>query len=139
MLFDTISTSFVTVLAAFATTTSAAPAPEAQPLAATPANEPHRLQARDWGDCQVNQNPISQYSYYVTINNDQDTNGLCGGLWDNLKRFSNCVAPTFTSCTRVNGNTRWEFMVGLGCNFGMVESTIWEATWPHMGGVSCHW
>jgi len=66
---------------------------------------------------------------------------ICGGLWDNLKRFTDCTASR-PSCgndsdSHVSVGLRWSFDVPIGCNRGMIESTWWEATRHDWGSISC--
>lgn len=77
----------------------------------------------------------------VTADNVLDVPGICGGLWDNLKRFSDCSTPSATSCgggeSGVTGPLEWKFAASQYCNPGMVESTWWEATKNDFGGIEC--
>src|ERR1051326_5418482 len=74
--------------------------------------------------------------YTITASGVDDIPGVCGGLWDNLKRFSSCVASS-TYCGGDNGNLKWQFTASLFCNGGMVESTWWEATHNKFGEIHC--
>ena len=78
------------------------------------------------------------YTYIINADGVDNISGICGSLWDNLKRFPACVASA-TSCGPVGpGNPlQWKFNVGLGCNSGMVESTWWEATHNRFGSIDC--
>lgn len=63
--------------------------------------------------------------------------GLCGGLWDNLKRFGACLVPSRTSCGEDAGKLVWKFEVDRSCNGGDVESTWYEATKNNYGRITC--
>ncbi|KAH6843225.1 hypothetical protein B0I37DRAFT_357208 [Chaetomium sp. MPI-CAGE-AT-0009] len=65
---------------------------------------------------------------------------VCGGLWDNLKRFGSCTASgTFCGRDGDHGvdDLEWAFNVPHGCNPGMVHSAWWEATQNKWGSISC--
>ncbi|KAF1365710.1 hypothetical protein EJ07DRAFT_83770, partial [Lizonia empirigonia] len=72
----------------------------------------------------------------VSTSGVNDIPGICGGLWDNLKRFSACTVSN-PYCGGTNGNLEWDFTVGIGCNGGDVQSTWWEATTNKFGAISC--
>ncbi|KAH8901657.1 hypothetical protein GQ53DRAFT_622072, partial [Thozetella sp. PMI_491] len=78
------------------------------------------------------------YTYIVEAGNMPDISGICGGLWDNLKRFSACSASA-TSCGAVgtDNHLKWQFNVPSVCNGGMVESTWFEATKNNFGSIDC--
>lgn len=63
--------------------------------------------------------------------------GICGGLWDNLKRFSDCVTPSDTSCGGSNGDLTWDFRVSAFCDSGCIQSTWYEATKNNYGSITC--
>lgn len=68
----------------------------------------------------------------------EDVPGVCGGLWDNLKRFPACIVVHDASCRdEGSGRLRWYFGIDAGCNNGMVQSTWWEATKNKYGAVGC--
>ncbi|KAK3356364.1 hypothetical protein B0T25DRAFT_516045 [Lasiosphaeria hispida] len=78
------------------------------------------------------------FRYIVETGNLPDISGVCGGLWDNLKRFSACSASaTFCGARGGDNHLVWEFSVPSVCNGGMVESTWWEATHNNWGGIDC--
>lgn len=106
-----IYTTSLTALAAFTTTTLA-------------------------NSCILQNNGI--YTYIVDADTMPDISGVCGGLWDNLKRFSQCSASA-TSCGAVgtDNNLHWQFNVPSICNGGMVESAWWEATKNQWGSIDC--
>jgi hypothetical protein len=59
------------------------------------------------------------WEYAIDASGVPDIPGTCGGLWDNLKRFAACPVMTLAECsTLLNGNLRWGFLVGKGCNGG---------------------
>ncbi|KAI0445771.1 hypothetical protein F4803DRAFT_506382 [Xylaria telfairii] len=79
-------------------------------------------------------------TYIVKANGVPDVPGICGGLWDNLKRFSSCVGLSNNGCGNDGvdlHNLVWKFDVGLGCNAGDVESAWWEATRNNYGSIAC--
>ncbi|KAI9163873.1 hypothetical protein HJFPF1_05501 [Paramyrothecium foliicola] len=80
---------------------------------------------------------VSRYSITVSPNPFPDTPGICGGLWDNLKRFPGCAAPSMTDCRDEFGVFSWDFDASIGCNAGMVESAWWEATQNSGGAIDC--
>ncbi|PVH81488.1 hypothetical protein DL98DRAFT_571118 [Cadophora sp. DSE1049] len=64
---------------------------------------------------------------------------VCGGLWDNLKHFPDCIGISAPACwDRGSGKLQWEFNVGTSCNGGMVNSAWWEATRNQWGSVNCN-
>ncbi|PSN74815.1 hypothetical protein BS50DRAFT_567594 [Corynespora cassiicola Philippines] len=78
-------------------------------------------------------------SYDVWAQNVYDISGICGGLWDNLKRFGVCATPSQTYCGGIESThiLNWRFSVTIGCNEGMVHSTWWEATKNNFGSINC--
>jgi hypothetical protein len=67
-----------------------------------------------------------------------DISGICGGLWDNLRRFSQCSASgTFCGARGTDNHLEWEFTAPSICNGGMVESTWYEATRNNFGSIDC--
>jgi hypothetical protein len=53
-----------------------------------------------------------------------DVPDICGGLWDNLKRFVDCLVVTSPSCEDSgDGRLEWRFTTLASCNTGMIEST----------------
>lgn len=85
-------------------------------------------------------NLVRRYYVGAGIGNGNDIPGRCGGLWDNLKRFGVCLAPSYTFCGW-GGNSpdhlHWQFDVIHDCNTGMIESTWWEATRNQFGAINC--
>ncbi|KAK4102516.1 hypothetical protein N658DRAFT_340165 [Parathielavia hyrcaniae] len=78
------------------------------------------------------------YRYVVETSNMPNISGVCGGLWDNLKRFPACsVSRSFCGARGNNNHLVWEFTVPNVCNGGMVESTWWEATHNQWGTIDC--
>ena len=80
------------------------------------------------------------FVYTIQADNVDDISGICGGLWDNLKRFwgAGCHAYGPTCGARGPGNPLyWEFGALRGCNTGMIESTWWEATRNRFGAIKC--
>jgi hypothetical protein len=77
--------------------------------------------------------------YHVrSANVVSDIPGICGGLWDNLKRFTECATPSNTWCGDAGGGILgWYFNAFDGCKGGMVESTWWEATRNSYGDINC--
>ncbi|KAH6838556.1 hypothetical protein B0I37DRAFT_409106 [Chaetomium sp. MPI-CAGE-AT-0009] len=75
--------------------------------------------------------------YIVEASGVPDIPGVCGGLWDNLRRFGSCAVSRPSCGADSNGNLLWEFSVPIGCNPGMVHSAWWEATQNKWGGISC--
>ena len=69
--------------------------------------------------------------------------GICGGLWDNLKHFSDCLVATDSNCEPGEGydgqdyDMIWSFGTMSICNPGMVESAWWEATKNEWGAIDC--
>ncbi|RDW56664.1 hypothetical protein BP6252_14050 [Coleophoma cylindrospora] len=57
--------------------------------------------------------------YIVHASGVTDIPGICGGLWDNLKRYGVCAA-TQTFCGQDGGteDMRWEFVASAGCDNG---------------------
>lgn len=88
-------------------------------------------------DCVVQRH--GTYSYIITAAQPiPDVSGVCGGLWDNLKGWSQCAASaTFCGVKGELNDLKWEFTVPSICNSGMVESAWWEATRNAYGGVTC--
>ena len=76
-------------------------------------------------------------SWVVVAGGVPDISGICGGLWDNLHRFSECSVSHPYCGPDVNGALKWEFTVPAICNAGMVESTWWEATANNWGSIDC--
>jgi hypothetical protein len=67
-----------------------------------------------------------------------DIPGVCGGLWDNMKRFADCIGISAPNCyDNGDGTLEWQFNVGVSCNAGMVESAWWEATQNQWGAIEC--
>ncbi|OLN87179.1 hypothetical protein CCHL11_03589 [Colletotrichum chlorophyti] len=81
-------------------------------------------------------NRPAAFSYTVTADGVPDVPGICGGLWDNLKRFSACRVSV-PNCGGAGGDLEWRFNAGVGCNGGIVESAWWEATKSKYGSVNC--
>lgn len=78
------------------------------------------------------------YRYIVDASSMPDISGVCGGLWDNLKRFGACSASnSFCGARGSDNHLVWEFTVPNTCNGGMIESTWWEATRNQWGGIDC--
>lgn len=90
---------------------------------------------------QCNKNEITNAVFRYQVRSTlqvPDTPGICGGLWDNLKRFGECGTPSNTWCGDAgNGILGWDFNAFVGCDNGMVESTWWEATRNNYGSVDC--
>ena len=63
--------------------------------------------------------------------------GICGGLWDNLKQFADCVGVSSPGCEPRDGGLHWHFTNGVSCNKGMIEATWWDATQNKYGSISC--
>ncbi|OAL07748.1 hypothetical protein IQ06DRAFT_342456 [Phaeosphaeriaceae sp. SRC1lsM3a] len=63
--------------------------------------------------------------------------GICGGLWDNLKSFADCIGVSQSYCEARDGGLAWGFAVGQSCNNGMIDATWWEATKNEYGSISC--
>ena len=63
--------------------------------------------------------------------------GICGGLWDNLKQFADCIGVGDASCDGTDGNLSWQFTDGGSCNKGMVEATWYDATKNAYGAIEC--
>ncbi|RDW58405.1 hypothetical protein BP5796_12335 [Coleophoma crateriformis] len=76
--------------------------------------------------------------YIVHASGVTDIPGICGGLWDNLKRYGVCAA-TQTFCGQDGGteDMRWEFVASAGCDNGMVDAAWWDATKNAFGSISC--
>jgi hypothetical protein len=89
--------------------------------------------------CNKNQVSGPVYRYQIrSTDRVPDVPGICGGLWDNLKRFGECGSASNTWCGDTgNGILGWDFTAFVGCNSGMVESTWWEATRNQWGTVDC--
>ena len=67
-----------------------------------------------------------------------DIPGICGGLWDNMKRWGECSSASNTWCGDAgNGILGWDFTAFVGCDNGKVESTWFEATRNQWGSVDC--
>lgn len=67
-----------------------------------------------------------------------DIPGICGGLWDNMKRFGECASASNTWCGDVDdGYLGWDFTSFVGCSDGMVSSTWYEATRNQWGHIDC--
>ncbi|RDW56665.1 hypothetical protein BP5796_12334 [Coleophoma crateriformis] len=82
---------------------------------------------------------ISSYSI-LTDGTVPDIPGICGGLWDNLKHFSDCIGVSASTCESYQadpGRLLWKFENGANCNAGMVESAWWEATKNQWGSITC--
>ena len=78
------------------------------------------------------------FHYIVETTNLSNISGVCGSLWDNLKRFGGCsVSNSFCGARGSDNHLVWEFTVPNVCNGGMVESTWWEATQNQWGGIDC--
>ncbi|KAH6885670.1 hypothetical protein BKA70DRAFT_111999 [Coprinopsis sp. MPI-PUGE-AT-0042] len=79
------------------------------------------------------------YTYTVTTDSTvPDISGVCGGLWDNLKQFSQCSASaTFCGANGPKNVLKWQFTVPSICNSGMVQATWWDATQNKYGGITC--
>ncbi|KAK8064482.1 hypothetical protein PG994_007120 [Apiospora phragmitis] len=75
--------------------------------------------------------------WVITANSVGDIPGTCGGLWDNLKRFADCVGVSGSWCGGTNGHLEWRFTVPDTCNKGMLSSTWWEATRNQYGALAC--
>ncbi|KAH7406985.1 hypothetical protein DE146DRAFT_648985 [Phaeosphaeria sp. MPI-PUGE-AT-0046c] len=75
----------------------------------------------------------------ITNANHNSIPGTCGGLWDNLKRFADCIGVGNNAFCRQeeNGDLRWHFQNGASCNAGMVEATWYEATKNEYGSIDC--
>ena len=63
--------------------------------------------------------------------------GVCGGLWDNLKQFADCIGVSSPACEPRDGGLHWTFANGVSCNTGMVEATWWDATKNKYGSIDC--
>lgn len=86
----------------------------------------------------VRQQNGGTYTYIVDATGVPNVSGTCGGLWDNLKRFSACGASATSCGASGSGNPlHWQFNTGTGCDGGMVESTWWEATQNNYGSIDC--
>jgi hypothetical protein len=78
------------------------------------------------------------HRWIVKAGTASDISGICGALWDNLKRFSQCSASaSFCGARGTDNHIEWEFTAPSICNGGMVESTWWEATRNNLGGIDC--
>ncbi|KAM7220836.1 hypothetical protein V8F06_003730 [Rhypophila decipiens] len=78
------------------------------------------------------------HRFLVSAGPMPDISGYCGGLWDNLKRFSQCSpSATFCGARGADNHLEWEFTAPSICNGGMVESTWWEATRNNFGSIDC--
>jgi hypothetical protein len=70
-----------------------------------------------------------------------DIPAVCGGLWSNLRRFTECHALAGTSCgqgSKGAGHMHWQLNISLLCNAGMVHSAWWEATRNKWGAIDCN-
>ncbi|KAK7448591.1 hypothetical protein CaCOL14_011764 [Colletotrichum acutatum] len=63
---------------------------------------------------------------------------ICGGLWDNLKKFPICTPNPDAGCeNKWEGIMTWRFgTVGI-CNDGMIQAVWWEATRNKFGPLKC--
>ncbi|KAI5363291.1 hypothetical protein Slin15195_G106750 [Septoria linicola] len=87
--------------------------------------------------CVRNSNGLYTYTV-ITDNTVPDISGVCGGLWDNLKQFSQCSASaSFCGANGANNVLKRQFSVPNICNAGMVEASWWDATKNKYGGISC--
>ncbi|KAK2756938.1 hypothetical protein FQN54_004906 [Arachnomyces sp. PD_36] len=67
-----------------------------------------------------------------------DIPGICGGLWDNMKKFGECATASNTWCGDAgDGILGWDFTSFVGCGNGMVSSVWWEATKNEWGDIDC--
>ncbi|KAF2661962.1 hypothetical protein K491DRAFT_673491 [Lophiostoma macrostomum CBS 122681] len=80
-------------------------------------------------------------SYGIGASGVPDIPGTCGGLWDNLKQFADCIGVGAPYCGQndngVAGDLVWQFTNGANCNAGMVEATWWDATKNQWGAIDC--
>jgi hypothetical protein len=95
--------------------------------------------ANAWTSCaHATQGGLIIQEWTVSASDVPDIPGTCGGLWDNLKRFPDCIGISAPGCYDQGGNTLvWQFNVGISCNPGMVESAWWEATQNQYGALDC--
>ncbi|KAK7178431.1 hypothetical protein PSPO01_15529 [Paraphaeosphaeria sporulosa] len=78
------------------------------------------------------------WHYTVVAQGVPDIPGICGGLWDNLKQFADCVGVSQNQCeSNESGDLIWEFRDGLSCNDGMIEATWYDATQNQWGAIDC--
>ena len=72
--------------------------------------------------CTVSSPTSGVYWYRVHADSvaSGDVPGRCGGLWDNLKQFADCIGVSDSTCVARDGGLEWDFTVGISCNFGMV-------------------
>jgi hypothetical protein len=78
--------------------------------------------------CTNRVNEMSSGTVWYQIHADSvpeaDVPGRCGGLWDNLKQFPDCIGVSSPTCEARDGGLQWDFTNGLSCNEGMVVSTF---------------
>lgn len=61
--------------------------------------------------------------YDVRASGVGDIPGICGGLWDNNKRFGDCASATETYCNGKDGELIWQMTTTTSCDKGKIEST----------------
>lgn len=98
-------------------------------------------------NCIYTEGPTVRYDVWVNNEiNPDEAPGICGGLWDNMKRFGDCATPSKTRCESVwiqdseterHSEFTWQFRAAASCNPGKIESTWWEATKNNHGALSC--
>ncbi|PSN62354.1 hypothetical protein BS50DRAFT_679779 [Corynespora cassiicola Philippines] len=77
-------------------------------------------------------------TYAIVVPGVPDIPGVCGGLWDNLKQFADCIGVGSAHCGATDaGELNWKFTNGGSCNPGMVEATWWDATKNEWGAIDC--
>lgn len=66
------------------------------------------------------------------------TDGVCGGLWDNLKGYPGCTASG-TSCDNggKDGHIKWSFHVPTYCGGDKIETIWYSATKNAWGTIDC--
>lgn len=90
--------------------------------------------------CRFRPTGVVTRRYYAGADGVDDIPGICGGLWDNLKRFPECAGISDPSCgqgEKGEGHLHWTFHINLACNPDMVQSAWWEATRNQWGHITC--
>ncbi|KAF2661963.1 hypothetical protein K491DRAFT_710386 [Lophiostoma macrostomum CBS 122681] len=91
--------------------------------------------------CTATVNSKSSGTFWYQVHADSvpagDVPGRCGGLWDNLKQFADCIGVSSPTCEARDGGLQWDFTVGISCNTGMVDATWWDATTNNFGSIDC--
>jgi hypothetical protein len=87
--------------------------------------------------CVYKGNEMVLWGWIIMADGVGDVPAVCGGLWDNMKRFGACTL-TNTHCWEVEpGRIRWEFYSPTTCGPGHVESSWWEETRNQYGEINC--